>query len=49
MYGYKKFLVEVIRKSNGKVVDRIEFDTYEEVLAHYHTINTRIYRTAVIS
>ena len=42
-------MVEVIRKSTGKVVDRLEFDTYEEVLAHYRTINTKIYRTAVIS
>lgn len=45
----KVYMVEVIRKSNGKVADRVEFDTYEEVLTFLRTVNTRVYRTAVIA
>jgi len=43
------FMVEVIRKSSGKVTDRAEFGTYAEVLVFLRTVNTKIYRTVVYS
>lgn len=43
------FLVEIIRKSNGKVTDRFEVGTYDEVLSLMRTINTKIFKVAIYS
>ena len=42
-------MVEVVRKSTGKVTDRVEFDTYAEVLTFLRSVNTRTHKTIVYS
>lgn len=43
------FLVEIIRKSTGKVTTRETFNTYEEVLTFTRNINTKIFKIAIYS
>lgn len=42
-------MVEVIRKSTGKVTTRETFDTYEEVLTFIRNINKTTHKVAVYS